>query len=162
MRPTVTSYERRCEQCGPERRSIGRKERRCDKTKAHWVIAVSAISPPPYGHGFPFADPSADAARVSWVGCAVQLVRDIHGTQYPCGQSQAGRYPLRWSDSHACRYRRTAIGAKMTIRRADQTRARARSLVDPTSTDRTASTIGVIGWYLAKGWSQPGIVLTGT
>jgi hypothetical protein len=53
MRPTVTSYERRCEQCGPERRSMGRTERRCDKTKAHWVIAVSAISPPPYRSRIP-------------------------------------------------------------------------------------------------------------
>jgi hypothetical protein len=53
MRPTVTSYERPCEQCGPERRSMGRKERHCDKTKAHWVIAVSAISPPPYRSRIP-------------------------------------------------------------------------------------------------------------
>ena len=36
------------------------------------------------------------------------------------------------------------------------------SLLEPMSSERTASTIGVIGWYLAKGWSQPGIVFTGT
>jgi hypothetical protein len=50
----------------------------------------------------------------------------------------------------------------MTINTADQTRASPTSLEAPTKADHTASTIGVIGWYLAKGWSQPGIVLTGT
>jgi hypothetical protein len=38
-----------------------------------------------------------------------------------------------------------AIGVKITSSRADQPKAQPTSLVDPTNTDRTASTIGVIG-----------------
>jgi hypothetical protein len=64
--------------------------------------------------------------------------------------------------SYALRYLRTAIGVKTAINVADQANAKATSLAEPTSADRTASTIGVIGWYFAKAWSQPGIVLTGT
>ena len=101
-------------------------------------------------------------AKVNWAGHTLQLGRENHGPEYPGGQHQMRQQAPTLPHDQACRYRRTAIGVKMTISRADQSRARTRSLVDPTSTDRTASTIGVIGWYLAKGWSQPGIVLTGT
>jgi hypothetical protein len=62
----------------------------------------------------------------------------------------------------ACRYRRTAIGVKTANRSADQANAKVTSLAEPTNTDRTASTIGVIGCYFAKGCSQPGMELTGT
>ena len=48
------------------------------------------------------------------------------------------------------------MGVKAMIRAADQMRAAARSWVPPVRAERTALTIGVTGWYLAKGCSQPG------
>src|ERR1700722_1145533 len=62
----------------------------------------------------------------------------------------------------ACRYRSTATGVNTTMSSADQPRASATSLPDPASSDRTAFTMGVIGWYLENGCSQPGIVVAGT
>src|ERR1700761_1385457 len=56
----------------------------------------------------------------------------------------------------------TAMVVQATIRAADQMRAVVRSWVPPVRAERTALTIGVTGWYLAKGWSQPGIEEVGT
>src|SRR5215472_1335257 len=64
--------------------------------------------------------------------------------------------------AHARRYRITAIGVKATASSAHQTRARPTSLLDPLSSERTALTIGVIGWYFENGCSQPGIDVAGT
>ena len=41
-------------------------------------------------------------------------------------------------------------------------RARTTSLWEPAIDERTALTIGVIGWYSANGCIQPAMVLTGT
>ena len=49
------------------------------------------------------------------------------------------------SVAQACRYRRIAIGVKIATNSADQANAKVTSLVEPSNTDRTASTIGVIG-----------------
>ena len=66
-----------------------------------------------------------------------------------------------WSAGHL-RYRITATGVNTTISRADQASARPTSLLDPVSSDRTASTMGVIGWYFENGCSQPGMDVAGT
>jgi len=74
-----------------------------------------------------------------------------------------GQYaPASLVDRHARRYRNTAMGVKTTKNSADHTRARTTSLLDPRISERTALTIGVIGWYFANGWSQPGMVEAGT
>jgi hypothetical protein len=65
-------------------------------------------------------------------------------------------------DHPARRYLSTATGAKTATSATDQMRATARSCVPPVRAERTASTIGVMGWYLANGWSQPGIEPGGT
>jgi hypothetical protein len=62
----------------------------------------------------------------------------------------------------ARRYRITAMDVQAMVRAADQMRATARSWVPPVRAERTALTIGVTGWYLAKGCSQPGIEEAGT
>src|SRR5260370_33112301 len=67
-----------------------------------------------------------------------------------------------WAGGQARRYRQTAMGANTASSRADHARARTTSLLDPRISDRTACTIGEIGWYFANGWSQPGIELAGT
>ena len=54
------------------------------------------------------------------------------------------------------------MGVKTASSTADHASARATLLPEPRVSERTASTIGVIGWCSAKSWSQPGIELAGT
>ncbi len=54
--------------------------------------------------------------------------------------------PRECAEFHARRYRRTATGAKTAISSADQARARTTSVLPPRISERTALTMGVIGW----------------
>src|SRR5215469_12497895 len=87
-----------------------------------------------------------------WLPFVLALVcsHRIRGADGPSGRA------------HARRYRITATGVKTATSSAHQARARPTSLLEPVSSERTASTIAVIGWYFENGCSQPGIEVAGT